>query len=65
MSFNITIDPVKAASISRDHRIAELKKLLADTDYKMLPGYDRPSQEIAVQREAWRTEVRALEAQQG
>jgi hypothetical protein len=64
MSF-IIVDQAKVEAKARADRIAELKKLLADTDYKMLPGYDRPTEEIAVQREAWRLEVRALEAQQG
>jgi hypothetical protein len=63
MSF-IIVDQAKVEAKARVDRIAELKKLLADTDYKMLPGYDRPTEEIAVQREAWRLEVRALEAQQ-
>ena len=61
----IKIDAAKVAEKARVDRIAELKQLLADSDYKMLPGYDRPTEEIAVQREAWRIEVRALEAQQG
>jgi hypothetical protein len=64
MSF-IIVDQAKVEAKARADRIAELKKLLADTDFKMLPGYDRPTEEIAVQREAWRLEVRALEAQQG
>jgi hypothetical protein len=63
MSF-IIVDQAKVEAKARADRIAELKKLLADTDYKMLPGYDRPTEEIAAQREAWRLEVRALEAQQ-
>jgi hypothetical protein len=63
MSF-IIVDQAKVEAKVRADRIAELKKLLADTDYKMLPGYDRPTEEIAVQREAWRLEVRALESQQ-
>jgi hypothetical protein len=61
----IKIDPAKVAEKARVDRIAELKQLLADSDYKVLPGYDRPTEEIMVQREAWRLEVRALEAQQG
>lgn len=61
----IIVDQAKVEAKAREARIAELKQLLANTDYKMLPGYDRPSEEIAVQREAWRLEVRALEAQQG
>jgi hypothetical protein len=49
------------AEKARVDRIAELKQLLADSDYKVLPGYDRPTESIMVQREAWRLEVRALE----
>jgi hypothetical protein len=61
MSFNITIDSAKAAEVDREKRIAELKALLAGSDYKVLPGYDQPTEEIMAQREAWRLEVRALE----
>ena len=61
----IIVDAAKVAEKARLARIAELKALLAGSDYKVLPGYDRPTEEIMVQREAWRLEVRALEAQQG
>ena len=57
----IKIDPAKVAEKARVDRIAELKQLLADSDYKVLPGYDRPTESIMAQREAWRLEVRALE----
>jgi hypothetical protein len=42
-------------------RIAELKQLLADSDYKVLPDYDKTTDEIKAQRQAWRDEVRILE----
>jgi pSer/pThr/pTyr-binding forkhead associated (FHA) protein len=42
-------------------RIAELKQLLLDSDYKVLPDYDKPSDEIKAQRQAWRDEIRILE----
>lgn len=61
----IIVDQAKVEAKAREARIAELKALLAGSDYKVLPGYDRPTEEIMVQREAWRLEVRALEAQQG
>ena len=44
-------------------RIIELKQLLNDSDYKVLPDYDKPSEEIKAQRQAWREEIRTLEAQ--
>ena len=57
----IKIDPTKAAKLQADKRIAELKQLLLDSDYKVLPDYDKPSDEIKAQRQAWRTEIRSLE----
>jgi hypothetical protein len=44
-------------------RIAELKVLLANSDYKVLPDYDKNSEDIKAQRQAWREEVRTLEEQ--
>jgi len=32
-------------------------------DYKVLPDYDKDSEEIKAQRQAWREEIRALETQ--
>jgi glyoxylase-like metal-dependent hydrolase (beta-lactamase superfamily II) len=57
----IIVDQAKVQAKADADRIAELKKLLADSDYKVLPGYDRPTESIMAQREAWRLEVRALE----
>jgi hypothetical protein len=50
------LEPIKA-------RITELKRLLADSDFRVLPDYDKDSEEIKAQRQAWREEIRALEAQ--
>jgi hypothetical protein len=47
-----------------NQRIAELKQLLADSDYKVLPDYDKPDDGIVDQRQAWRDEIRALESAQ-
>lgn len=41
-------------------RIAELKKLLADTDYVALTDYDKSKPEVLAQRQAWREEIRTL-----
>ena len=63
MSFKITIDPAKAQAKANAERIAELKALLTNSDYKVLPDYDKDSEAIKAQRQAWREEVRQLEAQ--
>jgi hypothetical protein len=51
----------ETAQQQRETRIAELKHLLLDSDYKVLPDYDKPSEDIKAQRQAWRDEIRALE----
>jgi hypothetical protein len=60
----IKIDPAKAQAKANETRIAELKALLNNSDYKVLPDYDKPDENIVSQRQAWREEVRQLEAQQ-
>ena len=42
-------------------RIAELKQLLASTDYVALADYDKSKPEVIAQRQAWREELRTLE----
>jgi hypothetical protein len=59
----IKIDPAKAQAKANAERIAELKQLLLDSDYKVLPDYDKPSEDIKAQRQAWRDEIRTLEQQ--
>jgi hypothetical protein len=59
----IKIDPAKAQAKANADRIAELKALLNNSDYKVLPDYDKPDENIVSQRQAWREEVRQLEAQ--
>jgi hypothetical protein len=59
----IKVDPAKAQAKANADRIAELKALLNDSDYKVLPDYDKPDEDIVSQRQAWREEVRQLEAQ--
>lgn len=41
-------------------RIAELKQLLASTDYVALADYDKSKPEVLAQRQAWREELRTL-----
>jgi hypothetical protein len=48
--------------LAKDARIAELKQLLADTDYVALSDYDKPQVEIINNRKKWRDEIRKLEA---
>jgi hypothetical protein len=59
----IKIDPAKAQAKANADRIAELKALLTNSDYKVLPDYDKDSEAIKAQRQAWREEIRILEAQ--
>jgi hypothetical protein len=59
----IKIDPAKAQAKANADRIAELKVLLNNSDYKVLPDYDKPDEDIVSQRQAWRLEIRTLEAQ--
>ena len=42
-------------------RIAELTKLLSDTDFKVMPDYDKPIGDLKEQRQSWRDEIRALQ----
>jgi hypothetical protein len=46
-------------------RIMELKTMLAETDYKDLPSYDKKDtsewESLMQQRQAWRDEIRQLE----
>jgi hypothetical protein len=60
----IKIDPANAQAKANADRIAELKALLNNSDYKVLPDYDKPDENIVAQRQAWRLEIRTLEAQQ-
>jgi len=59
----IQVDPAKVQAKANAERIAELKRLLADSDFRVLPDYDKDSEEIKAQRQAWREEIRALENQ--
>jgi hypothetical protein len=59
----IKIDPAKAQAKANADRITELKALLTNSDYKVLPDYDKPDEDIVSQRQAWRAEIRTLEAQ--
>jgi hypothetical protein len=45
-----------------EERIAELQQLLNDSDYKVLPDYDKTTDAIKVQRQDWREEIRELES---
>jgi hypothetical protein len=63
-----TIRPYTAQEIAaleagrKVSRVAELKQLLADTDYVALSDYDKSKPEVLAQRQAWREEIRTLEA---
>jgi hypothetical protein len=51
----------EAQAKANAERIAELKALLTNSDYKVLPDYDKDSEAIKAQRQAWREEIRTLE----
>jgi len=63
-----TIRPYTAQEIAaleagrKVSRIAELKQFLADTDYVAMSDYDKSKPEVLAQRQAWREEIRTLEA---
>jgi len=59
-----TYDTELAALTARrtsDARIAELKKMLIDTDYVVLPDYDQDKADVLADRQSWREEIRTLE----
>jgi hypothetical protein len=57
----IKTDAAKLSVVQAEKRIAELKKLLADTDYVALSDYDQDKPEVKIQRQAWRDEIRQLQ----
>jgi hypothetical protein len=57
----ITVDQTKLQAKQNAERIAELKQLLADTDYVALSDYDKDKPDVLAQRQAWREEIRELE----
>lgn len=52
----------EAALEAKESRISELKQLLRDTDYVALADYDKSKPDVLAQRQAWREEIRTLEA---
>ena len=56
----IKIDRTKADALAAKKRIGELQALLAASDYKVLPDYDKPNDDVREQRKAWREELRLL-----
>jgi len=58
----VTVDQTKVQAIADAKRIEELRRFLAASDYKVLPDYDQQDPAISTQRQAWRDEIRALEA---
>ena len=58
----IKIDTAKAEAATKAARIAELKQLLADTDYVALSDYDKDKADVIAQRQAWRDKIQELEA---
>jgi hypothetical protein len=59
----IKINQEKLQKIKNKERIAELKELLAKSDYKVSPDYDKDNSNVKSQRQKWRSEIRILESQ--
>lgn len=55
------LNPEPSPEQVKQSRIAELKQLLRETDYVVLPDYDKEKPDVIAQRAAWRAEVRELE----
>ena len=65
----ITIDLIKKQELDNQNRITELRKLLADSDFRMTLDYfnqmTEPDQaQWTASRLAWREEIRQLEQEQ-
>ena len=58
----ISINTAKQQQDEAKARIAELQQKLRDTDYVGLQDYDKDKPEILADRQAWRDELRQLEA---
>lgn len=52
----------EAAATAKEARLSELKQSLRDTDYVAVSDYDKSKPEVLAQRQAWREEIRTLEA---
>jgi hypothetical protein len=52
----------ETAQQQANNRVAELKQLLTETDYVALSDYDKEKPDVIAQRQAWREEIRLLEA---
>ena len=66
MTFQLTIKTAEDLQAERDQavkqaRIAELKRLLAESDYVALSDYDKDKADVIAQRQVWRDEIRSLE----
>jgi hypothetical protein len=63
----IKVDPAKLQAKQNAERIAELKQLLADSDFKFNVDYDEQNtpewDQLKADRQAWRDEIRQLEAE--
>ena len=58
----VAVEAERLAQVAiKQARIAELQKLLRETDYVALPDYDKDKPDVLAQRAAWRAEIRQLE----
>ena len=61
----IKVNQQKVDLATKQARVAELKQLLQESDFKTLPDYDQDATQVLAQRQAWRDEVRQLELELG
>ena len=57
----IKINEAKKQEELNQQEITRLKQFLAETDYKVLPDYDKDSSDIIIERKKARETIRALE----
>ena len=65
MTFKLNIKTAEQLRVDHDQlnkqkRIVELKEFLRETDYVVLPDYDKEKDEILAARQAARDEIRSL-----
>lgn len=58
----IQIDQAKVDAAAKMSRIADLKRLLSESDHVALSDYDKEKADVIAQRQLWRNEIRSLEA---
>lgn len=53
-------DAIAEQHFINEVRANELRELLRESDYKVMPDYDKPNEDIKTKRQEWRDELRSL-----